>query len=374
MTHSSPRFRSLLRLLPVLLVTAFVLTACGDKEADPTLPNATVKDDGQPAGAADPTPGKTSKTPPQMPPQMPPAVSADTVIVTVNGEGITQGEVDTEIARMVLGGRPIPANQLPMVRGRFGQQAEKILVERKLLVAAVEKEKIEASAEELAERWKEIDARITAGGGTRDAALKQQGMTQEQADKEIALGIRLEKLLKKHTTVKPVTDEAAKEHYEKNVGRFKVPAEVRARHILLKFEPKMTDEEKAALEPKLAAIRAEAMKEGGKGFEELAKEHSGCPSGAQGGDLGFFGRGRMVPEFDKLAFDLEIGVVSEPFRTDFGYHIMEVREKREARTKPFEEVKEQLKAELSSGDRQRAQTDYIAKLREGATIERPTQK
>jgi peptidyl-prolyl cis-trans isomerase C len=66
----------------------------------------------------------------------------------------------------------------------------------------------------------------------------------------------------------------------------------------------------------------------GKGFEELAKKHSQCPSGQRGGDLGFFGKGMMVPEFEKAAFSLEPGMVSAPIRTQFGYHLIKVTGKK----------------------------------------------
>ncbi len=375
LTTSSTSFRRLLRLLPLLALLAVALPACGGDDKPADLPNATVRDDAPPAQAAGPAPS-TAKQPKSMPPQpatppaTPPGPAPETVLVTVNGQPITQGEVDAEITRSVFRGRPAPAAQMPMVRQHYGAQAEKLLVERKLLEAAVVDEGMTATPEELAERWKLIDAR-NAQHAPREKILKDLGMTQADADSEIALGIKLEKLLEKHAPAGDVSDEALAAHYEANVQRFATPEQVRARHILLKFEPKMTDEQKAEMKQKLSEIRAEVMKEGGKDFAALAGEHSACPSGKQGGDLGFFGRGQMVPEFDKLAFDLEPGVVSEPFLTSSGYHILEVVEKRPARTKPLEEVKEQLKRELTVDTRQKAQAAYIAKLREKATIERP---
>jgi peptidyl-prolyl cis-trans isomerase C len=374
LTNSSTSFRRLLRLLPLLALLAVALPACGGDDKSADLPNATVREDGPPAKASGPAPSM-NKQPKSMPaqPATPPGPPPETVLVTVNGQPITQGEVDAEITRSVFRGRPAPPTQMAMVRKQFGAQAEKLLVERKLLEAAVVDEGMTATPEELAERWKLIDER-NAQHAPREKILKDLGMTQADADSEIALGIKLEKLLEKHAPAEEVTDEALAAHYKANVQRFATPAQVRARHILLKFEPKATDEQKAEMKKKIAEIRAEVVKEGGKDFEALALEHSGCPSGKQGGDLGFFGRGQMVPEFDKLAFELEPGVVSEPFLTSFGYHILEVVEKRPASTKPLEEVKEQLKRELTGGTRQKAQAAYIAKLREKATIERPGDK
>ncbi len=376
-------FRGRLLVLPLLALLVLALPACGgDENSD--LPKAVVRDDGADKSGdatppADPMKDYKEAKEPAMPPGHPgtapagPPVPPETVIVTVNGQEITQGEIDKEIARMVFGGRPVPPAQMAMVRSRFGPQAEKMMIERKLLEDAIEKETLEVSAEELAARWKEIETRLPEGV-TRAQVLERNGLTQEAADVEITRAIKMEKLLNKHAPTEPISDEKAKEHYDSNLARFKTPAKVRARHILLKVDKGATDEEKASVKKKMEEIKAELAKEGGKDFAALALEHSGCPSKAKGGDLGFFGKGQMVPEFDKLAFTLEKDVVSEPFLTDFGWHIMEVQEKTEARTKPFEEVKEQVKKQLGQGDLQKAQTAYLDTLRASAKIERPAKK
>ncbi|WBW97894.1 peptidyl-prolyl cis-trans isomerase [Oceanirhabdus sp. W0125-5] len=129
-----------------------------------------------------------------------------------------------------------------------------------------------------------------------------------------------------------VTDEEVKEYYESNKEMFKTPEEVRASHILVS-----TEEE--------AKEVAAKIKEGAS-FEEMAKENSSCPSSQNGGDLGAFSRGKMVPEFENAAFELEIGAVSEPVQTQFGFHLIKVTEKNEARTQEFEEVKENMKNQL----------------------------
>lgn len=371
LTIPTPSFRRLLRLLPLLALLAVVLPACGGDDKGSDLPNATVRGDGPPAKVEGHPP--VQGMPPKGMPAAAPVLPPETVIVTVNGDPITQGEIDAEVGRQaerLFRGQRVSPQQIAMMRQQFSAQAEKLLVERKLLEAAVVAEGLTATPEDLAERWKMIEMRMPKNT-TRAKFLEANDLTEEEATKELTLGIKMEKLLEEHAAVEPVSDAAIEAHYNKNVQRFSTPPQVRARHILLKFGPKTTDEEKAAMKKKIAEIRAEVTKEGGKTFEALALEYSGCPSKAQGGDLGFFGRGQMVPEFEKLAFELEPGVVSEPFLTQFGYHILEVVEKRPARTKPLEEVKDQLKRELEGGSRQKAQAAYIAKLREKAKIERP---
>lgn len=129
-----------------------------------------------------------------------------------------------------------------------------------------------------------------------------------------------------------VTDDEVEEYYNDNKDRFKKPESIMASHILVE------DEEKAN----------EIVKEikGGMSFEDAALKHSTCPSKEQGGNLGEFGRGQMVPEFDQAAFAMEVGPISEPVKTQFGYHIIKVNNKNEGSTSSFEEVKDQLTQQL----------------------------
>lgn len=129
-----------------------------------------------------------------------------------------------------------------------------------------------------------------------------------------------------------VTDEDAKKYYEENPAEF-TAGQVKASHILVK-----TKEE---ADP----IHAELLKDPTK-FEELAKSKSTCPSASKGGDLGWFGRGRMVKEFEDVAFAQEKGALSAPIQTRFGWHIIRTDEKTEEAKKPLEEVKEQIKTQL----------------------------
>lgn len=152
-----------------------------------------------------------------------------------------------------------------------------------------------------------------------------------------------------------VSDEDAKEYYEKNKDMFKTEEEVRARHILVKEEEE-------------ARNIADEIK-GGKEFADAASEYSTCPSKSNGGDLGSFGKGKMVPEFDQAVFGLEVGELSHIVKTQFGYHLIKVEEKKEASVKPFEEVKHQIVNYLIRQQRTLKYTEATSKLRENATIE-----
>ena len=127
-----------------------------------------------------------------------------------------------------------------------------------------------------------------------------------------------------------VNDEDVKKYYEDNLDKFKQGETVNADHILV-------DSEEKALEI-LAKIES-----GELSFADAAKEFSSCPSGQRGGNLGDFGRGQMVPEFDKAVFELEVGEVTKtPVQTQFGYHLIKLNSKSDATVMPFEDVAPQL--------------------------------
>lgn len=148
-----------------------------------------------------------------------------------------------------------------------------------------------------------------------------------------------------------VTEEDAKAFYEANPQQFKKPETVSAKHILTKEE-----EECSKI--------LEAITNGEKTFEDAAKESSTCPSGARGGDLGEFGRGQMVKEFEDAAFAAEIGHVVGPVQTQFGYHLIKVEKKSEAETIAYEEVKDAIRANLMQQKQGEAYSAKVAELKE----------
>src|ERR1700735_5543936 len=151
------------------------------------------------------------------------------------------------------------------------------------------------------------------------------------------------------------TDEAMKKVYEDAAKQISGEQEVHARHILVETE----DEAKA--------IEEELKK--GADFAELAKKKSKDPGASDGGDLGFFTKDQMVPEFSAVAFALEPGKISDPVKSQFGWHIIKVEEKRNRKPPDFDQVKGQIETYVT----RKAQADYVAKLRESAKVERMDQ-
>lgn len=143
----------------------------------------------------------------------------------------------------------------------------------------------------------------------------------------------VESFLKKKVEVESkVSDEDMKKFYEQNKDKFKSGEQIKASHILVKTEKEARDV--------LAQLKA------GGTFEELAKKSSVDSSAAKGGDLGWFGKGSMVPAFEKAALALKEGQISDVVKSDFGFHIIKLTGKRPAGIRPFEEVKEQIKGAI----------------------------
>lgn len=195
------------------------------------------------------------------------------------------------------------------MKERFGQDVLKELVHEKVL-----DKKYDVSDKEIDQEIENLRAQY---GTQIDLIMEQQG---EDVIRET---IKVQVLRKKaaEDAVK-VTDQDIKDYYDSLEGK------IRASHILVEDEKKANEVKKKLDE--------------GKSFEELAKEYSTDGSAANGGDLGWFGKGQMVKEFEEAAFKLKEGEISDPVKTDYGYHIIKVTQT----VKPFEEMKDELKEEV----------------------------
>jgi len=245
---------------------------------------------------------------------VPAAEDANPVVARVDGSDIRQSDV--KLAEEELG-----AQLQQMDEATRRENIIAFLVDMKIVAKAAEAKKVGDS-----EAFKKRLA------FTRDRLLMDSLLTEEgKAGADDA-------------ALRKVYDEAAKQ--------ISAEQEVHARHILVESE----DEAKA--------IVAELKK--GADFAELAKKKSKDPGASDGGDLGFFTKDQMVPEFSAAAFALEPGKVSDPVKSQFGWHVIKVEEKRNRQPPAFEQVKGQLETYAV----RKAQAEYVAKLREGAKVER----
>lgn len=153
-----------------------------------------------------------------------------------------------------------------------------------------------------------------------------------------------------------LTEEEAKAYFDANPNQFISEKQVRAKHILV--------EKEAQAKEILSEIKA------GKSFEDAAKEYSTCPSKEKGGDLGYFKKGQMVPEFEKAAFEGAVGELTGPVKTQFGYHLILVEDKKEEQAVSFEDIRENLMEKLLNQKKQAVYLDKVKELEAKYGVER----
>jgi parvulin-like peptidyl-prolyl isomerase len=264
---------------------------------------------------------------PSSPLQIKPPAPVEKVVATVGDEKITNTELD-RVVQSQLRGQPVPPEVMPEIRKSILES----MIMNKLVTQFVATKNIKVEASRIDETIAQITKQVTEAGADLPTVLKAQGMTEEGLRKQLASELAVEKYLKAE-----VTDEKAEEYFNAHKKEFD-GTQVKASHILLKYEPASTADEKKAANDKMATIRQEIT--GGGDFADAAKQHSACPSNAQGGDLGFFARhGQMVEPFAAVAFGLESGGISELVETRFGVHLIKVTEVKPGETK-FAEAKD----------------------------------
>jgi peptidyl-prolyl cis-trans isomerase C len=291
------------------------------------------------------------------------------VVLRVNGKDITRGEVLEVMgaAMQQVAGR-VPPQQLQQMQAQMYQNVKEQLITKILMDDAIAAAHVEVSTNDLAKAMDEIRASVPEGEDL-ESALAQAGTTLEKLTANVKEQLAARKFLETKTEgVAAATEEEAKEFYDSNPDRFKKPEGITASHILIKFDKDDTDEIKAEKKAKLEKIRADIVS-GTNTFEEAAQASSDCPSSAQGGSLGTFGKGQMVPEFEVAAFSQEPGEIGDIIETQFGYHIIKVTDHQAESVVGFDEAKDSIIAYLSGQKKQQVVSDYIKSLRDSATIE-----
>ncbi len=304
------------------------------------------------------------------------APAAPKPVATVDGVEITQNALLNRFRLLLqrqLGQRAasIPPEQYPQMLAQLPpEQRERMvssLIDEQLLTAAADAANVEVPADA-------IDAQLQGipipEGITLEGFLMANGTSLEAVRAEITKNLKLNALVRSKTEgkIKPPTETEVKAYYDDNPDLFQSSESVRARHILIKSEDAAGD---TGAREKIDAIRERVVGESAEDFAEVAKETSEGPSGPRGGDLGEFGRGQMVPTFDKVAFELPVGDVSEPVATQFGWHLIKVEDKTEAGTQPLDdELKGQIAAQLQNEAQQEIVEAYLAELREEAEVVR----
>ena len=188
------------------------------------------------------------------------------------------------------------------------------------------------------------------------------GLDAKRLRADIETRMRVDRLVGKLTArMKPPRPKELAEFYRRNKARFSTAETVRAAHIVKNVEKGVTESQ-----AKQAAAGLHARLLAGEAFEDVADRYSDCPG--NGGDLGYFQRGKMVKEFEEVVFALKVGEISGVFRTVFGFHIAKLLGRRPAGLRPFREVRAEIAEEIGNQRRTKALERYVDRLRESATI------
>lgn len=302
-----------------------------------------------------------------------PAPPADNeVVLIVDETPITARDVrELFTARYGRQFEQIPPEQRAMLEPQIQQAVVSELINKTLLLNAANADGLEASKEEVDDSLAQITKSIPEGTSLEDFVATA-GITVERIREQITQDTKIRKLVEKVTNeAKAPTDEETKKYYDEHPEEFKQEASVEASHILISTRD-LEDDAQIATKKKIAEeLHAELLDKKGENFVELATAHSDCPSKAQGGSLGQFSKGQMVPEFEAAAFTQEVGKIGDLVKTDFGYHIIRVDAKNEAGETSYEDVKEQLTANLTSERKAKKMETYVTGLREKADIKQP---
>lgn len=283
-------------------------------------------------------------------------------VARVNGIAIDAIEL-RRARKVLLRGQPVPAEQ----QADVDKQALGQLLSAELLYQA-------AAKLEVKDLDKRVDARLAQGKArfSKEDEYVKAIKDLEMVEKDLREYTRRDLLISNfvESVIVPkvkVTEEDARSFYAQNSDKFSRGESVKASHILIGVDAKASSEEKNKAAEKARKLRKELAE--GADFAMLAKGNSTCPSSQQGGDLGFFGKGQMVPAFEKSAFSLKPGEISDVVETQFGYHIIRLVEKKPAETVSFKDAQARIEEYLKGQKINAAVGEYVSEARKSAKIE-----
>jgi peptidyl-prolyl cis-trans isomerase C len=356
----------------------FLIAGAGCRKTPAGTGNATGSGSTQPA-ATPQTPAPDSKAVPQPataspsaaaappvaapPPAAPVPEKLPEVLARVNNEEVKKVDFDRLLTDIVLNNGPVPPDRRDEIMRRILDE---------LVTYTVLKQ--EAAARHVEVTDAEVDQQVEVlrqQSGSEEnfkKALAARKLTLAKLKSDARIQVAIGKMVNAQVqTATAATDAEAKAFYDQNLDKFKRDEEVKASHILILVDASADDAAKAAAKAKMEQVLKRAK--GGEDFAALARENSQDGSAAQGGDLGYFPRAKMVKPFADAAFALKPGEISDIVTTQFGLHIIKTTDKKPASTVPLEEASPKVKEFLTGQKKQQQAQAFIAGLRQKAKIE-----
>jgi len=248
-------------------------------------------------------------------------------------------------------------------QGHKLSEEEREELERSFLVQVIDRELTLAQADRMAIRIspemhdKAIEeARKEYPAGTFETMLRERGTSLQEWSNDLQEDLLMEKVVHQRVYAKlEVSEQEIADYYKENQKEFDRPDQVRARQIVVS-----TEEEGQKV---LGLLRQ------GEDFADIARKYSLSPDSNEGGDLGFFAKGEMPPEFEKAVFNLAVGRLSDLVKSEYGYHVFLVEEKRQAAQLTLDDVRDEIRETLLSAKKEKAYQEWLRDLRSQATIE-----
>jgi peptidyl-prolyl cis-trans isomerase C len=300
-----------------------------------------------------------------LPPADTSAADLNKVVARVNGKEITRAELE-RAKKIVLANKPtlqIP----PMLQKEFETQTLNQLISSELLYQSSQKLEMKDLDKQAEDKLAEIKKRFpdpkVYAAELQKIGIDEKGLL-ESSRRDLAIAYLV------NTKIAPdikVSEEEIKNFYQKNPDKFRQEEQVRASHILIGVDSKAGPEEKKAAREKAEKLHKELSN--GADFSKLARDNSTCPSSKQGGDLGYFGRGTMVPQFEQAAFALQPGGLSNVVETRFGYHIIKLTDRKKAGEIPLSVVREKIENYLRAQKTNAAIETFVGEARKNVKID-----
>lgn len=299
--------------------------------------------------------------------------SSGDIAVTVNGKTIKESQIEEIIAPILQKNTQMEPAVLEQNRKMIRESVLNQLIEETLLDEKIAQANIEVTEKEVIDQITEMAQPMSLEDVKKK--LIEDGRSFDELKNDIKQRLAYRKFIEAQSvgTIN-VTEADAKKYYDENPKQFQQPEEVRASHILVMLKPEGTDVNaaKAKAKEKIQGL-LQKIKDGAD-LAELAKANSDCPSAKDGGDLNYFPRGMMTEPFEKAAFELEVGKISDIVETDYGYHIIKVTDHRQARVLSFEDAKVNIIEELTQQKKAEFANEYIESLKKEANIVYPPGK
>jgi peptidyl-prolyl cis-trans isomerase C len=288
---------------------------------------------------------------------------ANDIAVSVDGKILKKSELESDVNdKIKMLKDKVPADKQKELRENVKKSLVDNFIVKTLLVNEMAKRKIEVSDQEIKIATDKIKASLPPNKKL-DEFLKENKISKE----DIVLRVKVQKFLSMEigTNAKPTQKEIRK-FYKDNPEKFVSPESAHVRHILVAVNKGDNDKIKAEKKEKIENLRKQLLK--GDDFAEVARKNSDCPSKESGGDLNFIKKGQTVKPFEDAAFSQKKDAIGPVITTEYGYHIIQVLERKPAKTITFDEVKEKISAYMEQQKQMKAINSILQKLKENAKI------